>query len=398
MNSPPSLARSPFEMGLGREANLLDLFVLLARRKLLLAGAPLVAVVLACAASLMLEDVYVSRVEIIPPRTLRPSPADISSQLGKIVAFDASFQVRNPDQIYLTLLHSRAIGDRLADRFKLAQIYGLQSREAVLDRLRHQTLVGFSPLGLITVEVAASHPLLAARLADAYAGELQQLARNLSLGPVKNNRTALSDYLGATRDQLARSESALAGALNQRGLSDPEAAAASVLATERSLRQQISALQAAIAASGGRLTLQAPAAQRATARLQGLRQELFALENGGRAPAASSSPVQSSTAVESGMQLFRYAKHEEAMYAALSRHVETLGILEGNVTNGLFLLDRAERPSSAARPRRLLIVMGAALLALFGACAFVLMRALHQADRFQTAAAAPSVKEDRTDG
>ena len=398
MNDIASLARSPFEKGLGRRANLLDLFVLLAMRKMFLAGATVVAAALAFAASLTLEDVYVSRVDIIPPRTLRSSPSDISSQLAKIVAFDARFKVGNPDQIFLTLLHSRAIGDRLADRFKLAQIYDLQSREAVLDRLRHQTLVGFSPLGLITVEVAASHPLLAARLADAYAGELQQLARDLSLGPIKNNRAALSDYLGATREQLAQSETALAGALSERGLADPEASAAGVLATERNLRQQISALQASIAALAGRVTPQAPAAQRDAARLRGLRQELSALENGGSGPEVGSAIAQPSSAVQSGMQLFRYAKHEDAMYAALARHVETLGIVEGNVTNGLFLLDQAEQPSSAERPRRPLIVMGAALLALFIACAFVLLRALQQADRIHGVAPAPTVERDRKDG
>jgi uncharacterized protein involved in exopolysaccharide biosynthesis len=109
----------------GVERNdLIEILIVLAKRKKLLIGLPLAAALSSAAISLAFPDVYRATATLLPPQQAQSSAAALLSQLGNFAgAAGGAAGIKNPNDLYVGMLKSRTVADRLIARFDLAKVY-----------------------------------------------------------------------------------------------------------------------------------------------------------------------------------------------------------------------------------------------------------------------------------
>src|SRR3954466_4037690 len=111
------------------EIDLLDLLIVLAKRKRLILGVTLGTAVLAGLVSLLLPNRYTGTTKILPPQQSQSASAMLLNQLagGGMGSFaslaGSSLGLKNPTDIYIGILKSRTIEDALIAKFDLRNVY-----------------------------------------------------------------------------------------------------------------------------------------------------------------------------------------------------------------------------------------------------------------------------------
>ena len=95
-----------------------------------------------------------------------------------------------------------------------------------------------------------------------------------------------------------------------------------------------------------------------------MRQQLDRLESGGGPARAADGKAASGVA---NLRLVREVKYQEIMFELLAKQYELARVDESKEAAVLQVVDRARPPEKRTRPKRTLLVLGAAALALFAA-------------------------------
>ncbi len=159
MEETPAIARDPQT----EEINLLDLAIVLAKHKKLIVGLPILAAVIALVVALLLPKIYAGTTRILPPQQKESSAAAMLGALtgaagGMSGAVGQAIGIRNPNDLYIGILRSRTISDRLIERFKLKELYGAGTLVAARQALEKVSTISAGKDGLITIEVEDQDP------------------------------------------------------------------------------------------------------------------------------------------------------------------------------------------------------------------------------------------------
>ena len=112
------------------EIGLLDCLVILAKRKKLVAGVPLVSAIAAALISLAIPNVYLASTKLLPPQQSQSGAAALLSQLGGVAgAVAGSTGLKNPNDLYVAMLKSQTVADNLIKKFDLKKIYETDSQD-----------------------------------------------------------------------------------------------------------------------------------------------------------------------------------------------------------------------------------------------------------------------------
>ena len=103
------------------ETRLLDLAIVLAKRKKLVLGLPFVVAIIAVAVSLLLPKIYTGTAKMLPPQQKESAAAAMLGTLAATPTIGAGAllgyalgTLRNPNDLYVGILKSRTIADRRA--------------------------------------------------------------------------------------------------------------------------------------------------------------------------------------------------------------------------------------------------------------------------------------------
>jgi tyrosine-protein kinase Etk/Wzc len=111
-----------------KESTLIRHMIVLAKHKRLIIGAPLVAGIAAAAISLAIPNVYKSNVKLLPPQQAQSGAAALLSQLGGVAGAAAGAAgLKNPNDLYIGMLKSRSISDKLIAKYDLKRAYDTDS-------------------------------------------------------------------------------------------------------------------------------------------------------------------------------------------------------------------------------------------------------------------------------
>ena len=108
------------------EIDLLDLLVVLVKRKWLIVKITAGAGILALVVSLLLPPVYRAETKVLPPQQTGQGgmAAQLIGQLGGAAALlGGAMQVKTPAELYIEILKTRTVLDRIAERFHLDNVY-----------------------------------------------------------------------------------------------------------------------------------------------------------------------------------------------------------------------------------------------------------------------------------
>ncbi|HVR22947.1 MAG TPA: Wzz/FepE/Etk N-terminal domain-containing protein, partial [Candidatus Polarisedimenticolia bacterium] len=169
------------------EVSLLDILVLLLERKRFVVRFVMGAAVSAIVVSLLLPVRYEAKIVLLPPAQNSSIGSSLLGQLGNLGALGSlaslaggGLNLKNPADMYVSLLTSRTVEDAMIRRFGLMQEYHEKRMSQTRKEFEHRTTaVAGTKDGLIRLTVEDADPKRAAELANGYVEEFRKLSGSL---------------------------------------------------------------------------------------------------------------------------------------------------------------------------------------------------------------------------
>lgn len=339
----------------------LDVLIVLVSRKKMIIGMAIGTGLVAMAISLMIPPTFTSTAKIMPPQQQQSSGMSaMLGQLGGLAGTAGSLAgLKNPNDLYVGLLESRTIADKLIERFKLKSRY----EKATMDDTR-KTLNGFSNIsngkkdGLISISVEDSDPKIAAELANAYVEELAKLTQTMAITESSQRRLFFEKQLKDAKEQLAKAEIAMRATQEKTGLIQLDGQVQAIIGNVAQLKGAIAAKEIQLNAMRSFAAPQNPELLRSQEELRGMQVQLSKLErsrtgNGDLMVPTGSIPEVGVEYVRS----LRDVKYYETVFELLAKQFELAKIDEAKDSSLIQVLDEAIPAERKSAPLRGLITL-----------------------------------------
>ncbi|WLI88047.1 Wzz/FepE/Etk N-terminal domain-containing protein [Massilia sp. R2A-15] len=348
------------------EFSMLDVAIVVAKRKKFIVSSMLVAAVLAAGVSLLIPNTYTGTAQILPPQQQSGASALLGqlSSLGGSVG--QSLGVKNPNDTYVAMLNSRTVSDNLIKRFDLSHVYDKESPTDLRTELALRSTIFSGKDGVISIQVDDKNPKRAALLANGYVQELQKLTQTLAVTEASQRRLFFEKQLILAKEGLANAEAALKAVQEKTGLIQLTGQAEAVIRAAAELKAQIGAKEVALGAMRTFATNNNPEIVKLEQELTGMRQQLRKLETGMNAGHGDVS-VSTSQVPQAGLEYIRKVrdvKYYETVFELIAKQFELAKIDEAKEGSIIQVLDSAIEPDKKTKPARSIIVLVAALLGL----------------------------------
>lgn len=344
--------------------DLIDILAVLVKNRRLLLGLPLLVAVVAAGVSLFVPDVFRAETKLLPPQAAQSGAASLLSQFGIAGTVVGAAGMKNTSDLYVGMLKSRTIADKVIERFHLREAYDTSSQEIARKLLEDATSVAAGKDGLITIDVEDRDRKRVAQMANAYVQELIKMTQVLAVTEASQRRLFFERQLGEAKDNLARAESALKQGLDTKGVISVDADSRAIVETVGRLRAQVSAKEIQLNSMRPFVTPANPNFMRVQEELNSLQSELARLENGGGAAPAAAERAGKQTGLEN-IRGLRDVKYYQMLYELLAKQYEAARLDEAKESSVIQVLDPATEPERKFKPKRAIIVIVAGLIALF---------------------------------
>ena len=225
-----------------REIAIFDLLAVLAASKKIWIGLPLLVALTVAGYSLTLKNIYTATTRILPPQTGGSATAAILAQLsGNAGAAAGTGNLKSASDVYVAMLRSRTLADRLVDRFELMKLYAVPLRTDARKILEGSSNVIIGRDGVISVEVDDVDPKRASELANAYVEELYGLTKVLAVTDASQRRLFFEQQLKQAKDNLTAAEIRARTQLDQGGVVKVDDQGRSMVMTTAQWRARITA-------------------------------------------------------------------------------------------------------------------------------------------------------------
>lgn len=346
------------------ELSLVGLMIAVARHKKLVLVFPFVTALVALAISLILPNVYKASAKLLPPQQAQSGTSALLAQLGGVAGMAAGFAgLKNPTDLYIGMLRSRTVADRLVQQFDLKKRYHTLSLEEARQGLEASTTIISGKDGLIEIAFEDKDQKLVAPLTNAYVEELLRLTRVLAVTEASQRRVFFERQLERAKDNLAQSESQLKKGLDTHGVISVDSESKGLVETVARLRAQVSMKEIELNSMKSFVTTNHPDYQRVSEELSSLRAELFKLENGRPNGAAESKQSEPNQGSFDNIQLLRDVKYHQMLYELLAKQYEAARLDEAKDSTIIQVLDPAVEPERKFKPKRALIVLSSTFAA-----------------------------------
>jgi uncharacterized protein involved in exopolysaccharide biosynthesis len=358
-------------------------------RRILGAGA-LAGLALATLLAFVLPKQYQSAVQLMPPESQSGSAtmlAALGAKAGSGLGAMAGDLLggNSSSALFIGILRSRTLEDRLVERFSLKRVYGVRLEEDARTRLANNTGISEDhKSGIVSLSVVDRDPARAAAIAQGYVEELERLVSELSTSAAHRERVFLEERLKVVQAELDRAAGDFSRfASRNDAINIPEQGKAMVEAAA-ALQGQLIAAESELKGLSEIYTSSNVRVRSLQARVSELRRQLGKLD-GDQAPARS--PVPSGNSPEARLDyptirelpilgvtyadLLRRAKIQETVLETLTQQFELAKVQEAKDTPSVKVLDAANVPERKVFPPRLLIIFWGTLLGLISSALWV---------------------------
>jgi len=326
-----------------------------------------VALILSIITVFLLPKTYTAKTKIMPPQQNQSMGAMAAlSQLGPLAALAGQgMGLRTPSDLYVALLRSDTVAYGLIDRFSLMTVYGKKLRIDARRRLEDRTEISAGKEGVISISVDDRSPQRAADLANGYVEELDKLTKTLNMTEAGKRRLFFEREVKMANDDLANAEVALKQTQEKTGLILLDSQSRAMIASLTSLRAAIAAQEVKVQAIRSFATSENPDMVMAEQELATMRAQLERVERGQGKRSVADVPIENvPTAGLEYVRKYRDVHYHEALFALLAKQYEAAKIDEARDTLFVQQLDKALRPEKHSWPKRFILVLVAAILAL----------------------------------
>ncbi|MFS2214269.1 GumC family protein [Telluria sp. Tellsp104] len=343
---------------LNEEISVIDVIVVLSKYRKLIVGLPVAIAVLTALISLLVPDVYKASTKLLPPQQAQSSATALLSQLTGMAGGAAGVPgLKSPGDLYVGMLESRTIADKLIAKFNLKKAYDTDSQEVARKKLNDNTDIASGKDGFITIDVEDRNKAVVAPLANAYADELLQLTKVLAVTEASQRRLFYERELERAKNNLAEAEAKLKNRFDTHGVISVEGESRAAVETVGRLRAQVSAKEIQLNSMRAFVTPNNPDFRQVEQELSSLKAELSKLENGSGQTGQSSSSKESGQSGLESVKLLRDVKYFEMLYGLLAKQYEIARLDEAKDPATIQVLDPAVEPEKKFKPKRTLIVI-----------------------------------------
>jgi uncharacterized protein involved in exopolysaccharide biosynthesis len=256
------------------------------------------------------------------------------------------------------MLKSRTVADSLIARFDLQKLFDEETMVGTRRELASRTSILSGRDGIITIDFEDRDPKRAAAVANGYVEELYKLTTSVAVTEASQRRLFFENQLKQTRDQLAKAEISLRGAIDKGGLAGIDVQSRAILEPSAQLRAQIALREVQLGAIRVFATDQHPDIARLQHEIASMKRELTKLEGGD----GKAEPVPATSAGYENLRRFRDMKFLERLAELLTQQFEAAKIDEAKDISIIQVLDKAVVPDRKSKPKHLLIVIFTALV------------------------------------
>ena len=342
----------------------------------LLALAAAVGAAIALLIAFVIPPRYESTTRIIPDTPA--TPAGLLSG-GKIFGSGVASELlgyKAPGALFVSILQSRTMQDRLIDRFNLLRVYRKRYRKDARQQLTQNTVIDEDrKSGVVTLTVTDRDPHRAAELGCAYIEQLNVTAATLDTSSARKERVFLEARLQSANEELKQAELEFSGFSSRNLAIDIKEQARAMVSGAATVKGQLIAAESEL---NGLEELYAPENVRmrsAKARVSELQSQLHELggdtgkeaETSGSYPTIRQLPILGLRYAE----LYRRVKTQETVYELLTQQYELAKVQEARNVPKVRVLDEADVPEKKSFPPRTVIVLLGTFLALLAAALWV---------------------------
>ena len=351
------------------DIDLTELFRALSRRWRLILGITAASAIVALVVSLLLPVYYKAETRILPPQDKGSNlAAQLLGQAGGLIAMaGGAAGVKSQGELFVEMVKSRTVLDRMVDRFDLLNRYRKRYRQDARKKLLESIMVREDrKSGIILLTVEDRDPKRASDMANAFVEELRSLAGGLAISEAGQRRMFFEEQIRHTKESLARAEEEIKSFQQRTGMFHVDAQARAIIEGIGNLRARIAAKEVEARVLRSFATAQNPDLQRVEEEVGALRAELEKVET---SKGQGFDPLMPSGRVpEVGteyLRKLRQLKYNETLYELLSKQYELAKLEEAREAVVIQVIDRAVTPERKSRPRMDLIVSLATVTGLF---------------------------------
>jgi uncharacterized protein involved in exopolysaccharide biosynthesis len=330
---------------------------------------------------------YESTAQLMPPDSQSPgSMAMLTALSGSgglgMLAGDL-IGVKSTGALFVGVLRSRTVQDRIVDRFDLKKVYGDSLQVRARDELAQRTaILEDRKSGIITITVVDHDPKRAAAIAGAYVEELNTLIAQVSTSSARRERIFLEDRLATVKIELEGAEKDFSEFASSKGAIDIPAQGKAMVEAAATLEGQLIAAESELEGLKQIYSDNNVRVRSTQARINELKQQLGRLSGtvGNSANDAERSPSNASYPTLRQLPILgvpfadklRHMKVQEAVFETLTKQYELAKVQEAKEVPSVKILDAPVVPERKSFPPRLLIMFLGTTIAVICAAMWVL--------------------------
>lgn len=331
---------------------------------------------------------YEATAQLMPPNgqsgTGMAMLAALSARTGSALSGSAGdlLGVKSSGALFVGILQSRTVADRLVGQFQLQSVYQASTMEdARMALASHSNVAEDRKSGIISVTVSDHDPQRAARIAQGYISELDRLVADVSTSSARRERVFLEERLQDVKRDLDASARKFSEFASTNAAIDIPAQGKAMVEAAATLQGQLIAAESEMRGLEQIYTSQNVRVRSLRARVTELRQQLERLGGASAGPDARGDrslypsirklPLLGVTYAD----LHRQTKIQETVYELLTQQYELAKVEEAKEIPAVKVLDAAVAPTKKTFPPRMLIMFLGMMLAFTGAVMWVLGKA-----------------------
>lgn len=365
------LSPEPEEVRQANE-NLVAHLRLLWEHRRLLARVVLAGIVASAVIAVLIPTRYESTAHLMPPDNTQAggvamAAAALSGGAGGLggIASDL-LGLKSTSDIFVGILSSRTVEDKLIQQFDLRRIYGDRGMEAASKDLAERTGIAVDRKSqIITLTVTDHDPKRAAAMGQAYVEELNHLVAELSTSSARRERIFLEERLKAVNQDLETAEKDFSEFASKNGAIDVKEQGKAMVEAAATLEGQLIAAESELEGLKQIYTDNNVRVRSVKARIDELKHQLDKL--GGKGESMTTVSSQPSDSPYPSIRklpllgvtyadLYRRTRVQEAVFENLTKEYEMAKVQEVKEIPVVKVLDYPNIPEKKSYPPRLLIV------------------------------------------
>jgi capsule polysaccharide export protein KpsE/RkpR len=372
------------EAGLLNMAGILSRARLLWRRRGFLVRFVAVSVAVGAILAFALPRNYESTAQVMLPEN-KSSLATTLTSAGGSVSPDllalAGLNNKTPAALFVGVLRSRTVQDRLIAKYDLRKVYGVSLQETARNRLKENTAISDDPKsGIISIVVGDRDKIRARDLAQSYVEELNRLLAEANTSAAHRERVFLEERLKLAHQEMSQAARDFSEFASKNATLDLKDQGRAMVNATAELEGRLIAARAELMGLEQIYTPENVRVRSVRARIGELEQQLNKFKGkvspGTTESGDTESPFPSLRALPllgvKYSELYLRSKIQEQVLEALSRQYELARVQEAKELPTVAVLDAPVLAERKAGMRRIFLILLTFVLAVIAGCTWVL--------------------------